>query len=115
MPVSFGPIKTVNGVKSTVTSRNALKFLTVIWVIMAIAYFDTYERRDGEWLFVRRNEKHWYAADWEKRPTAPFTGWPSHPNPPDLPGDFDAWNLFWTRNGAERTGALTALPTGETK
>lgn len=65
------------------------------WIVMAIAYFDSYERRDGEWLFVRRREKHWYAADWEERPTAPFTGWPAHPSPPTLPHDFASWARFW--------------------
>jgi hypothetical protein len=85
------------------------------WVVMAIAYFDTYERRDGEWLFVRRREKHWYSADWEERPTAPFTGWPSHPAAPELPGAFDSWQPFWARHCDERIAAITVLPAGETK
>jgi hypothetical protein len=83
------------------------------WVVMAIAYFDTYERRDGDWYFVRRREKHWYAADWQERPTAPFTGWAAHPHPPALPQDFDSWNPFWAGTDAEELGRLTALPTGE--
>lgn len=85
------------------------------WVIMAIAYFDSYERRDGEWLFVRRREKHWYAADWQERPTAPFTGWAAHENPPDLPKAFESWNSFWAEEAAETIEALTALPTGVAK
>ena len=85
------------------------------WVIMAIAYFDTYERRDGEWLFARRREKHFYAADWEERPTAPFTGWPPHPEPPSLPEAFETWNGFWAGFDTEHMAALTAQPSGESE
>ena len=81
------------------------------WVIMAIAYFDSYERRDGEWFFVRRREKHWYAADWEERPTAPFMGWPSQPHAPALPQDFDSWNPFWADEDKDRLAGLTDRPT----
>ena len=83
------------------------------WVIMAIAYFDTYARREGEWFFVRRSEKHWYAADWEERPKAPFAGWPSHPSPPQLPEDFPVWNDFWSGEHEARMDQLTELPTGD--
>lgn len=77
------------------------------WMVMAIAYTDSYLRRDGEWFFARRKERHWYAADWEERPTAPFTGWPAHPLPPELPQAFDHWQSFWASGGAE---GLTDLP-----
>jgi hypothetical protein len=83
------------------------------WIVMAIAYFDSYERRDGSWYFVRRQEKHWYAADWERRPAAPFTGWAAHPAPPGLPQDFPSWTGFWADELAETIAALTAQPTGE--
>lgn len=83
------------------------------WVIMAIAYFDRYERRNGDWYFVRRREKHWYAADWQERPAAPFTGWAAHTNPPDLPQDFDSWNPFWIDEDPDHLARLTAQPTGE--
>ena len=33
------------------------------WIVMAIRYDDGYRRVDGEWLFARRRERHWYAAD----------------------------------------------------
>src|SRR5262249_52324045 len=42
------------------------------WVVMAICYFDDYERRDGRWFFSQRNERHWYAADWNARPGDPL-------------------------------------------
>ena len=41
------------------------------WVVMAICYFDEYERRDGRWYFVRRREKHWYSSDVLDRPGQP--------------------------------------------
>lgn len=83
------------------------------WIVMAIAYFDSYERREGEWYFFRRQEKHWYAADWEERPAAPFTGWAAHDNPPDLPQAFEGWSDFWTDMDKQELARLTAQPTGE--
>lgn len=77
------------------------------WIVMAIAYFDTYARRDGAWYFVRRRERHWYAADWEERPAAPFTGWAAHPTPPELPQAFEHWRPFWADRPADR---LTKSP-----
>lgn len=82
------------------------------WIVMAIAYFDTYERRGGEWFFVRRREKHWYSADWEERPTAPFNGWPGHDLPPNLPADFASWNPFWAGSDKDALDRLTVQPTG---
>ena len=46
------------------------------WIVMAIIYFDTYERQGGRWYFVRRSEQHWYSADVLERPSAPdFQQW----------------------------------------
>ncbi|HZU62445.1 MAG TPA: nuclear transport factor 2 family protein [Novosphingobium sp.] len=84
------------------------------WVVMAIAYFDTYARREGEWFFLRRREKHWYAADWQERPAAPFTGWPAHPAPPGLPQQFATWADFWAGEDEGLIARLTSQPTGET-
>lgn len=82
------------------------------WFVMAIAYFDTYERRDGDWLFVRRREKHWYSADWAERPAAPFSAWAAHDAKPNLPQDFEAWSAFWSQT-PERLSELTKMPTGD--
>lgn len=67
------------------------------WIVMAIAYFDTYARVDGEWYFVRRREKHWYSVDILARPGAPFHRWPANGAAPLLPGDFASWTDFWDR------------------
>jgi len=81
------------------------------WYVMAICYFDDYERRDGQWYFTRRRERHWYAADAEERPVAPFTGWPGHEaSRPRLPASFSSWSGYWQDIPAEVIAELTALP-----
>ncbi len=82
------------------------------WVVMAICYFDTYERRGGQWCFVRRKERHWYAADVLARPSGPdFSQWPGRDTPPStLPGDFPAWKNFWRRTGKAAEAAVTKHP-----
>ena len=82
------------------------------WIVMAIAYFDSYVRQDGEWFFARRREKHWYAADWQERPATPFLGWETQANPPSLPLDFQDWPDFWERAASDELARLTAQPVG---
>jgi hypothetical protein len=71
------------------------------WIVMAICYFDDYERVDGEWLFRRRKEKHWYSADINEHPQAvDFDSWNAGGGPPPaLPGDFPTWHAFWGDDG----------------
>jgi hypothetical protein len=65
------------------------------WIVMAICYFDDYRRVDGEWLFERRRERHWYAADVNERPQAVgFDSWHDD-GPPRLPDAFPTWASFW--------------------
>jgi len=82
------------------------------WIVMAIAYFDDYARRDGEWQFVRRREKHWYSVDWQERPSVPFQRWPGHDHPPSLPADFPGWGEFWEACDKEQVAQLTPQPVG---
>ena len=72
-----------------------------LWIVMAICYSDTYERRGGEWLFTRRKERHWYAADQTRRPRGPdFYDWPDRDfTEPTLPAAFDTWLPFWEAAG----------------
>jgi hypothetical protein len=77
------------------------------WIVMAIAYFDEYARRDGAWRFVRRREKHWYSVDILARPADPFHRWPDTGAEPRLPADFAGWRAFW---GEEDVSALTDDP-----
>ena len=66
------------------------------WIVMAICYQDEYQRVDGTWLFRRRRERHWYAADVNEHPQAVgFDSW--HPGPPPgLPDAFPTWGPFWS-------------------
>lgn len=67
------------------------------WIVMAICYWDDYRRVDGEWLFVRRRERHWYAADINEHPQeVGFDGWGV--GPPKLPEFFPTWQPFWERD-----------------
>ena len=71
------------------------------WIVMAICYFDQYRRVDGQWLFERRNERHWYAADQLERPqSVDFGSWSGAPRP-TLPDAFPAWASFWDGGSAE--------------
>lgn len=82
------------------------------WVVMGICYFDTYERRDGEWFFVRRKEQHWYAADELERPSGPnFSNWPGNDIPdPALPQAFPTWKSYWDDAGEEAVAKATRYP-----
>ena len=77
------------------------------WVIMPVAYFDEYARRNGEWYFVRRREKHWYSTDILDRPGVPFHRWPDNGTQARLPGDFPSWLSFWAESTDEDVGLLT--------
>lgn len=80
------------------------------WVVMAICYFDDYARRAGQWYFVRRRERHWYANDVIERPVAPFHQWQGHDVPPDLPAAFPAWSAFWDKVDPALIAELTEAP-----
>ncbi|BBZ70681.1 nuclear transport factor 2 family protein [Mycobacterium paraseoulense] len=76
------------------------------WIVMAIRYDDEYQRVDGRWLFTRRRENHWYAADHIERPQAvAFEGW-SVAGAPNLPRA-TSWTDFWA--GVD-TSQLTSQP-----
>jgi ketosteroid isomerase-like protein len=81
------------------------------WVVMAIIYYDTYERRENRWYFVKRQERHWYSADILRRPEAPFQLWERWAHRlPDLPEHFPTWQPFWAASGNEEIAALTTAP-----
>lgn len=67
------------------------------WVIQAIQYRDSYERRGDEWFFVRRKHLLWYGADVLTRPLglAP-ADWPAHDTGKGrLPEIDPSWQSFW--------------------
>lgn len=75
------------------------------WIVMAICYLDDYRQHDGDWLFSRRRELHWYAADGDRPPQRDaFAGWPVS-GAPTLPAAFPRWQEFWKdKDLAELTG-----------
>ena len=74
------------------------------WVIQVIEYHDTYARRDGRWLFVRRRHHLWYGADMLTRPNVlPDANWPQRQTGKGvLPEIMPSWQA-WT----EERDALT--------
>jgi ketosteroid isomerase-like protein len=65
------------------------------WIVMAIQYWDRYERRGGCWYFSGRKIHHWYATDMNDRPTGPEkTRW-RVTGPETLPGVYESWARFW--------------------
>jgi uncharacterized protein (TIGR02246 family) len=67
------------------------------WVIQAIQYRDTYERRDGAWYFVRRKHLLWYGAELGQSPLSlPPANWPEqHTGSGELPAAWETWRRFW--------------------
>jgi hypothetical protein len=67
------------------------------WVVQAICYLDTYERRQGGWYFVRRRHLLWYGADLLERPIGlPDANWPEHhTGKGTLPEAWPSWREFW--------------------
>jgi ketosteroid isomerase-like protein len=68
------------------------------WVVQAIQYRDTYERRDGTWFFVRRKHLLWYGAELGQSPLGlPPANWPEHhTGKGELPEAWETWRRFWT-------------------
>ena len=68
------------------------------WIHQAILYRDTYARRDGRWLFVRRIHELWYGVAAATNPLdqAP-ANWPNRPaGRGTVPESFDTWSRFWS-------------------
>jgi ketosteroid isomerase-like protein len=67
------------------------------WIHQAILYEDTYERRDGRWLFVRRRHHLWYGAEVGVNPlTLAPADWPArHDGRGTLPQRWESWRAFW--------------------
>jgi SnoaL-like domain len=67
------------------------------WIRQAILYRDTYERRDGTWLFVRRLHELWYGAALEPNPLEQEPArWPaSATGRGTVPESWPSWARFW--------------------
>jgi hypothetical protein len=73
------------------------------WIEQAIHYGDTYERRDGAWLFVRRKHRLWYGVEAAERPLAQQpANWPQrNEGRGTLPEDWPSWHAFWKSVGGD--------------
>jgi hypothetical protein len=84
------------------------------WVVMAICYFDVYERHGGQWCFRSRDERHWYSSDVLDRPGQPqLQNWDRFAREryqPRLPGSLPHWKDFWSRSSADEIASLTRSP-----
>ncbi len=69
------------------------------WIHQAIQYRDSYERRDGKWLFVRRRHLLWYGSEIGENPLAlPPAKWPAHhKGRGTIPESWDSWRRFWKK------------------
>lgn len=67
------------------------------WIHQAIRYDDTYERRDGTWLFARRRHLLFYGAEVGVNPlTLPPSNWPEHHDGlGSIPYTDPTWQSFW--------------------
>lgn len=67
------------------------------WIHQAIQYHDSYERRDGHWLFVRRRHLLVYGAEPGESPLGlPPAHWPaSQTGMGSVPGGLETWKRFW--------------------
>ena len=69
------------------------------WIVQAIQYHDSYEKRDGRWLFVRRRHRLVYGAELGENPLglAPAE-WPkSQTGRGTVPWALETWQRFWKR------------------
>jgi ketosteroid isomerase-like protein len=67
------------------------------WIVQAIQYRDTYERRGAHWYFVRRKHLLWYGRDVGTSPLGlEPANWPEHhTGMGELPDLWPTWRTFW--------------------
>jgi hypothetical protein len=67
------------------------------WIIHAIQYHDSYERRDGRWLFARRKHLLVYGAELGVNPlTLAPAEWPKRQTGRgSVPWSLESWQRFW--------------------
>lgn len=74
-----------------------------LWIVMAMQYWDRYERREGRWFFRSRKPQVLYAADVAENPLE-VPGRFHFPGNPmlsevTLPEKWESWQRFWREDG----------------
>lgn len=81
------------------------------WFVIAMRYDDVYERRCGEWFFVKRREHPWYSVDVTERPGPNLFRWPPDVQLRDaMPHHLPTWAKFWDRGDPSDPARLSANP-----
>ena len=68
------------------------------WIHQMILYRDIYERRMGEWYFVRRIHELWFGQQAERNPLDQSpANWPeNHEGRGTVPESWPTWSAFWS-------------------
>jgi hypothetical protein len=77
------------------------------WIHQSIVYRDTYERRDGCWLFVRRVHELFHGVEaWRNPLDQEPADWPRRPDGRGTaPESFVTWPRFWAARDQEEPGS----------
>lgn len=75
------------------------------WIHQSIVYRDTYERRDGRWLFVRRVHELFHGVEaWADPLDQEPADWPHRSaGRGTAPESFASWERFWAEVDADPT------------
>jgi hypothetical protein len=76
------------------------------WIHQSIVYRDTYARRDGRWLFVRRVHELFHGVEaWRHPLDQEAAHWPRRPDGRGTaPASFPTWDAFWRERGRPPRG-----------
>ena len=81
------------------------------WYVITMRYDDVYERRDGQWCFVKRREYPWYSVDVTERPGPEFMRWPTDVRlRAAMPQRMPSWQAFWAEGDPALPERLSARP-----
>jgi hypothetical protein len=75
------------------------------WIHQSIVYRDTYERRHGRWLFVRRVHELFHGVEaWRNPLDQQPADWPLHAaGRGTAPASFPTWDRFWADHAQPET------------
>lgn len=81
------------------------------WYVITMRYDDVYERRAGQWCFVKRREHPWYSVDVTERPGPEFVRWPTDIRlRAAMPQRMPTWRAFWADGDPTLPERLSARP-----